>query len=253
MGRESYPDKVKELFNAFVQDLPLILGDKLFGIYVYGSLSYGGFDINRSDIDVVIVTESTLDNSDLDSLGVWFDKLTVEQALSNKLEVAFAVLGKLFNEGKKATETPRFADSKFEREKISDGNNPITWFNIRKTGLALFGPDPKEFVPEIDREVLLNTLKMETEYIKTHDDLVNNEPDKNYVILTLCRIFFTLKTGDLTDKKKAGEWALENIADKYHSLISTALSNLDKESSQLTPVSRESVEDFVDFTLSTLN
>lgn len=45
-----------------------ILGKKLVGLYLYGSLATGDFNQNVSDIDLVAVLESEVDDRDFERL-----------------------------------------------------------------------------------------------------------------------------------------------------------------------------------------
>ena len=49
-----YPE-VNIVLDVLVPEVQAILGDQFVGMYLYGSLAYGGFDVD-SDVDYVVVT-----------------------------------------------------------------------------------------------------------------------------------------------------------------------------------------------------
>ena len=64
-----------EKFLAIIQkELPLLLGDKIMGIYLYGSLSYGDWGENRSDVDIAIVIKEKLSPNDITKIDSWFSE-----------------------------------------------------------------------------------------------------------------------------------------------------------------------------------
>jgi predicted nucleotidyltransferase len=53
-----YPE-VNSILQVLVADIRAILEDQLIGMYLYGSLAYGGFD-RDSDVDFVVITRTEL-------------------------------------------------------------------------------------------------------------------------------------------------------------------------------------------------
>jgi len=59
MAATPYPD-VNALLQELLTGVRAILGDHLVGVYLDGSLALGCFEPDRSDVDVVVVTEDEL-------------------------------------------------------------------------------------------------------------------------------------------------------------------------------------------------
>jgi len=53
----AYPE-IDQVLAALLSESRALLGDDLFGMYLFGSLTSGGFDEETSDIDFVVVTRS---------------------------------------------------------------------------------------------------------------------------------------------------------------------------------------------------
>lgn len=217
---------MKNIIEKFLlkvkSDLPQILKDNLFGIYIYGSYTYGDFRPKSSDIDCVVVVNKKLKGKELNSLRKWYKNLLDEnEQMAKRFETSYAAKGNLISV--RMTKTPRFIRGKFTSRANSDANSPITWLNIRNSGITVLGPKPKEFVPEISDKMLRHALKNELNYIKQRPKrFFSKDWDKVYAVLTFCRILYTLKTRKIKSKMGAMEWALKNLPETYHPIISSA-------------------------------
>ena len=58
-GPTPYP-YVNEVLQALLANVGAILGERFYGLYLYGSLASGDFNPRRSDIDFLVVTEGLL-------------------------------------------------------------------------------------------------------------------------------------------------------------------------------------------------
>ncbi|MBR4928788.1 MAG: nucleotidyltransferase domain-containing protein, partial [Oscillospiraceae bacterium] len=52
--------ETEELLKRYTEESRRILGDCLVGIYLHGSLAMGCYNPNRSDIDLIVVTDGSL-------------------------------------------------------------------------------------------------------------------------------------------------------------------------------------------------
>lgn len=66
---------MKKLSNVFLfidilqHNLDEILQNNFIGTYIHGSLALGGFNDQTSDIDLIVVTKTTLSNKDKNQLA----------------------------------------------------------------------------------------------------------------------------------------------------------------------------------------
>jgi len=204
----------------------MALKDNLYGIYVFGSLTYGSFRPKSSDIDCMIVTNKILNNKEFNSLRKCYVKLLKENnQLTKRLEMSYAVKNNLLSN--RVAKNPKFYNGKLNKEADSDANNPIAWLNIKQTGITVYGPHPEKFVPDIGRDTIRRALKTEFDYINQRPGKYLKEDwSKVYVILTFCRILYTLKTGKIKSKHSAAEWCLNNLPKKWYRLINSAIKSL---------------------------
>src|SRR5215472_11503067 len=69
LALERYPD-VLTVLRALQDGIPRTLGDTLVGLYLTGSLSYGGFDYASSDIDFLALCRQRPSADEIATLAV---------------------------------------------------------------------------------------------------------------------------------------------------------------------------------------
>ncbi len=63
MPATHYPH-INELLETLLSQIQAILGEKLVGFYLYGSLVRGDFDYEISDIDLLAATATNVDKNE---------------------------------------------------------------------------------------------------------------------------------------------------------------------------------------------
>ncbi len=204
------------------QDLPEILEDNLVAIYLYGSLTYNAFNELKSDVDCEVVTKRNLSDEEFKVLKNWYKQVSKTNFWVKRLEMYYSTKQSVKRLGHKS-EGAVYHNSKFQKIARSYWPNPITWFNIRKSGKVLYGADPKLFIPDVGRGQLLKALKMEVEYLEKRNPKCTRAPrDQAYAVLTLCRILYTLNQNTITSKTKAAQWCIKTMPE-WSELIRLAL------------------------------
>ena len=219
------PKKIRPFLSKIKKELPEILKDNLYGIYIFGSLTYGDFDPFKSDIDCVVVIKKPLNKNEIRLLKSWYKRL-LNDPLTKRLEMEYAVKENLTPISDKliTSKTPKFFKGRFSEKADSDAYNPIIWFNIKEKGLTLFGPQPKLFISKVKKQVLRDALRAEVNYIKKKGDKwLRPKWSRAYVVLTLCRVLYTLKTDNIVSKEMAAGWCLRELPQEWHPLISWAI------------------------------
>ena len=61
-----YPD-INNVLHSLTQGMLQIIGSNLLGVYLTGSLSYGDFNPDNSDIDLVVIVNDPLSLEQLES------------------------------------------------------------------------------------------------------------------------------------------------------------------------------------------
>jgi predicted nucleotidyltransferase len=83
---------INELLDSLLSQMKTILGDKLVGLYLYGSLVTGDFDIDISDIDLLAATSSDNDETEFDALKQMQDGFVATHPNGRRLEIAYVVM-----------------------------------------------------------------------------------------------------------------------------------------------------------------
>ncbi|HZT60560.1 MAG TPA: aminoglycoside adenylyltransferase domain-containing protein [Pyrinomonadaceae bacterium] len=218
------PARVSALLRELTASLPVILGRNLVGVYLYGSLTQRAFDPRRSDVDLIVVTRRDLSDAQFRRLGAWLARASESNAWTTRLQMLFLIRDEVLTTDSKAC-LYQFGQLK---RGGSDGN-PIIWMNVLESGVVLYGPRPETFVPEITPEILHKALAREVGYLREE---ITEKPSSEwrdvpsyraYAVLTLCRILYSHRHGTIVSKKRAANWALRNLPERWHEIITRAL------------------------------
>jgi hypothetical protein len=83
-----YPE-VNTVLKELLPDIQTILGNQFIGMYLYGSLAYGGFD-QDSDVDFVVVTRDVLQDGLFFALRAMHDRIvTLDSWCATQLEGSY--------------------------------------------------------------------------------------------------------------------------------------------------------------------
>jgi len=216
------PSRVATSLRKLSTALQSILGANLTGVYLYGSLTQRAFDAARSDVDLMVVVQRDLSNTQFRRLEAWLADAALADPWVPRLQMQILVRGRLLRED------TRGALYQFGalRRSGSDGN-PIIWLNVLASGLTLAGPPPQRLLPPITGPLVFAALVRELEYLRKE---VSNPRSpwrdqrfyRAYAVLTLCRILYTHRSGEVASKPQAARWALRVLPQRWHSLIRSA-------------------------------
>ncbi|MCC7206513.1 MAG: nucleotidyltransferase domain-containing protein, partial [Anaerolineae bacterium] len=85
----TYPD-VNAVLDALLTSMRRILGDRLIGLYLYGSLVWGDFDPDTSDIDMLAALASDLDDAEFAAVQAMHARVAAEHPRWNdRIEVQY--------------------------------------------------------------------------------------------------------------------------------------------------------------------
>ena len=95
MSPTPYPH-INDLLAALLARMQPILADKLIGLYLYGSLVWGDFDLECSDIDLLAAISDDLNDAEFNALQHMHDAFVAEHlAWNDRLEIAYLSLDAL--------------------------------------------------------------------------------------------------------------------------------------------------------------
>lgn len=191
--------QVSVIGDAFVDGLRRILGDKLYGSYIYGAAAFPD-DLPTGDIDFHVILTDPLADDERSRLYELHDSLAHEfPPLGVDMDGYYILLTDA-----RGTEPPQ--SQMWQR--ATDKSWALHREHIRAGRvIALHGPDPKEIYlpatwPEIEQ-----ALDGELKYVEDHLDQY-----PHYCILQLCRLIYSYETRDVVvSKAQASEWAREAL------------------------------------------
>lgn len=222
MNPTAYPD-ISPLLNELLTGQQRILHDKLVGLYLYGSLVWGDFD-DASDIDMLAATASDVDDDELEQLRLMHAEFAQRHpAWNDRIEVQYFSLDGLKHFREKASNMVNISPGE-PIHRIQSGVDWLTnWYFVQDYGISLFGPPPASFIPHISKAEFIQAVHDHA--LEWGDYVVNTKelPQyQAYAILTMCRALYTIRNGEQVSKKKAAQWAAQQLPEQS-ALIQRAL------------------------------
>lgn len=228
MGNEAVvlTEGIKDFLDTLIADIHRLIEPPIIGVYLHGSLAMGGFNPARSDIDLLVVTETPIGMETKKKLAAFF----LEQS-SNPYPVEVSVLN-LAQLEEWIFPTPYdFHFSEYWRERFeqdttacldTEGQSDIdlaahfTILNHR--GVCLEGRPIHEVFPAVPESDYLTSILDDYE-----DCLQKIFQDPVYSILNLTRVYWYLKEGKISSKQEAGEWGAMSFPGELTSIVGKAL------------------------------
>jgi len=222
MHRTDYPE-VNRLLGALLSRMHNILGDKLVGLYLFGSAVLGDFDAGVSDVDLLAALTADLDTGEFSTLQQMHEDIVAQDAQwDNRLEIAYA--------SRRALQTYKTQVSTIG---IISPGEPfylieagvdwlVNWYMVLAKGVTLYGLPPQEIIAPTSQAEFVQAVKalMRTWHGRLHNG--DSRPFQSYSILTLCRGWYTCTHGEQVSKQQAAHWAQERLP-RWAALIEQAL------------------------------
>jgi predicted nucleotidyltransferase len=208
------PFEVKQIAERLTSELHGILGNRLLAVYLFGSATTGAYEPAISDVDTVAVLRDDLTDDDIASLGALHERIVREAPTWNdRIEVDYLSAMAIADFRSHPWPAARVSPGElFHRIQI-DRRWLLDWYQVRSTGITLYGRPPEEIVPEIPQSEFVDAVR--EQLAEWPDRLANNTTPGRlaYVVLTLCRAFRACTTGDNVSKKEAAVWAAGKLPD----------------------------------------
>lgn len=227
----AYPD-LNEMLRVLVIETQAILGLHLVGIYLSGSLALGDFDPHRSDVDLLVVTDGPLPPDLFLQLRDLHARLIADDLpWAAKLEAIYLpaqILGGNVPTGK--TYPVLEKGGGLVLDPLESGWS-VQCFTVREHGTAVVGPEPTTLFEPVEpnrmRRAGHEIAEMwHSEALTDPSWLVwlRQRVNQTFVVLTLCRLLYTLELGTVASKPGAAKWALQMLNPCWAELIECAIS-----------------------------
>jgi len=219
---------LNRLLDRLLAEQQAVLSRAMLGLYLHGSLALGAFNPFRSDIDFVVATDGRLAGETQAALAAMHARLRAEGIpWADHLEGSYIPVAALRRYDPDDADFPALrVDGSFAVD-IHGSDWIIQRWVLREKGVALFGPSPATLIDPVSADALRRAAAgilrewwqpMLSEHYRLHE-----REYQAYAVLTMCRSLYTLTTGAIAAKSTAAQWALENIAPRWHASIERAL------------------------------
>lgn len=203
-----------------------VLGTGLLGAYLHGSMVLGGLR-PTSDLDLLIVCERSLTSGERSTLMAGLlERSGVHARLgpARPIELSVVVAGDV----KPWRYPPRqdFLYGEWLRDAYERGLVPepepapdlaILITMARQGNTPLVGPPPDRLLDPVPHEDVLRAASAGVPQLL--DDI---DSDTRNVLLTLARIWTTLRTGEIRSKDAAASWALPRLPARHQPVLARA-------------------------------
>ena len=252
--------EVNAVLHEFLVSIRAILGSHFCGMYLSGSLALGDFDLRSSDIDFVVVTDAELADDLVEALGDMHAQFDASGTPSvTKIDAVYIP--------QEALRCPALASGRYpqiewgdtplgtlQRDHLENGW-PIQCEILREHGVVVAGPEPRTLIEPVDPDALrkasaaiAQTWQKQAHHDPAWLDWLQYGGEHAFVILTLCRILYTLDLGRVASKPVAARWAQKAAGKQWATLIERALVGLNER----WEISERDVEEIVAFIDSTV-
>ena len=222
-----YPD-INILLDKFSTEVQAILGRRLVGTYLHGSLAYGDFNPQTSDIDFLVVTDKLLLQETFFALmGMHASLFISGVAWSQKLEGAYIPMNDLRCHDPAHAPVPWLGtDGHFALETLGSDWILQRWI-LRKKGIVISGRPLKPMIdpvsPEDLRQAVRESLQSWWSPPFPSPERFQASEYQAYAVLTMCRSLYVLEHGAVASKPEAARWAMETLGEPWRALISWAV------------------------------
>ena len=217
-----YPD-VNDVIEQLASAMRRALGNRLSGLYLYGSLVTGDFDHVSSDIDLVAVLPSDLTEAGFERLhGMHDDFARAHPRWDDRIEVAYITASALRTFRVQPSIIAVISPGEPFHWKEAGRDWLMNWYVVREYGKTLTGPPPQTFIAPISQEEYVSAVYQHAMEWREWVAQTYLRKSQAYAILTMCRALYTLTTGAYCSKKQAAAWA-ERTWPEWSGVIEQAL------------------------------
>jgi predicted nucleotidyltransferase len=226
----TWPEAVREQIALLQDHLLNTLDGILIGLYLHGSLAFGCFNPDRSDIDLLAVTARAMT---LEEKRRVVELLLHTSLAPQPIEISFLVEPAIHTSQHPLPFDLHYSEDWRERlhQELSD-DEWLHWNDFTRRdhdlathiivtlarGVTLYGKPMRETLPAVPQEYYIESIVRDFEDALQH---ITRIPV--HFVLNACRVYAYLREGNVLSKDEGGDWALRTLPDTYHGLIEQAL------------------------------
>ena len=216
-------DDINVLLEQLVSGIQRILGDRLVGIYLFGSLVTGDFDSISSDIDLLAATSIDIDEREFNALLAMHQAFAAQHKdWDDRIEVLYLSITGLKTFRTRRSQIAVICPGDPLHIKDAGIDWLINWYVVREKGIALSGPAPETLIEPIAKEEYIHAVQLYVEQWKEYAGESQPRRAQAYSILTMCRALYAVTYREPVSKKQAALWAQQALPE-WSELIQNAL------------------------------
>lgn len=232
MGHESNDSqKLKHISKQVTDVIQLVLKSNLVGIYLTGSAVLSDWHYGKSDLDLTVVVNRSLSKKDVAFMEEQIKKLE-SQYPNVKYEIQYVPILAL---GKSPEEIEPMLSYHDRKHSLSYfGFNAVTWFTLKKHGVALYGKPVEELHLKTDEDELcayvynnVNTYwtawaASAAKIFSIKGILSFTDWAVEWCVCGISRMYYTLQEKDITSKNGSLEYMLNKAPKEYQKILKEA-------------------------------
>lgn len=189
-----------------------MLGERLVGVSLYGSLTAGGFDDALSDIDLLAATTGDVDDGELDALRGMHERFVRDHPRwDDRIEVAYLSLSALRTFKERTSRLAIISPGEPLHFKEAGRDWLMNWYLVREDGVTLLGPPPGELIPPVTKAEFVDAVRDHARAWGGGINRMRGRGPLSYAVLTMCRTLSTHETGEHASKEEAAAWARREL------------------------------------------
>ncbi len=251
--------EINILLQELQTSIQAVLGERLVGLYLEGSLAAGGFDPS-SDIDFVAVTDQEVTPEQFAALQAMHDRLqALDTSWAIQLEGMYISRAALRRYDPANDTFPNLERGLGERLKMVtyDASGVIHRWILRQHGIVLLGPPPSTLVDPVSSVDLSHAVRAILPGwgggLLADPAILQQSGYQSYVVLSMCRILYTVQHGAVVPKLTAARWAQEALPQRWKPLIESAWVTRSAPGGQSSPEAIGDTLDFIRYALERLD
>lgn len=206
-------NEINTLLEKLSINIQAVLESRLVGFYLFGSLVWGDFDMDISDIDLLVVTSTDLTSEEFKELDIMQNLFTQNlKEWDNRIEIAYFSTMAMRNFKNQSNQVALISPGEPFHIKEAGIDWLINLYLVREQGITLFGENPKTLITPISKEEFIGAvMKQVMEWREYIIHTKYSRPYQGFAILSMCRALYVIRNGEQVSKKKAAEWAMEEL------------------------------------------
>lgn len=227
------PPAVRIQLQTLCEQFQVMFREDLVGIYLHGSLAMRCFNLERSDVDILVVTQQPMS---VETKRHAIDFLLRLSTAPCPIEISFLILADIqpfahpllfdlhYSEAWREQNIQALADGAWRRwnaEQRRDPDLTAHFMIMHHRGIILCGKPISEVFPTVPAQDYVDAIR--GDYQDACENWTENKENPVYLILNACRVHAFLAQGRVFSKAEGGVYGLDALPEQFHPLIRQAL------------------------------